>query len=63
MTAKRLPERPDLEQLKHQAKELLRFAHSEDSAALAPSVCCRPSRTPATTSSPARRSRSTMLSR
>ena len=35
MPAKPLPDRPDLEQLKNQAKELLRAAHAKDPAALA----------------------------
>src|SRR5699024_8559942 len=34
MTARPLPERPNLEQLKHQAKELLRAARANDAAAL-----------------------------
>lgn len=35
MTTPRLPERPNLDQLKHQAKDLLRSARSRDAAALA----------------------------
>jgi ankyrin repeat protein len=35
MTTQQLPERPNLEQLKRQAKDLLHSAHSKDSAALA----------------------------
>ena len=35
MTTQQLPERPNLEQLKRQAKDLLRSAHQKDLAALA----------------------------
>lgn len=35
MTARRLPDRPNLDQLKQQAKDLLRAARAHDSAALA----------------------------
>src|SRR6185369_10217296 len=35
MSARRLPVRPDLDQLKHQAKDLLRAIHAGDPAAIA----------------------------
>ena len=45
MTARQLPERPNLDQLKRQAKDLLRAARAHDAAALARFRTCRRSRT------------------
>ena len=57
MPNRSLPVRPDLEQLKHQAKDLLRAIHAGDPAAIADfaSFIREPS-TPPTPSSPTRSS-------
>ena len=64
MTARQLPERPNLEQLKRQAKDLLAAAREHDPPQLSSdSGPCRRSRPSLTPSSRGGRSRSTTRSR